>query len=365
MSAETQLAVVPPKETAMAVFSAEKGLEPWLQQIRTEIDGFTPDVSTRKGRDAVASMAYKVARSKTALDDVGKKLVAELKEIPKKIDAERKRVRDTLDAWQEEVRRPLNEWQAAEDARVDRHESRIKQLRDLVDIETLFAEGIRFKIANAESVVVDEGFEEFEPEAHRVKALTLASLRESLAKQEKYEAEQDELARLRAEAEERAKADREAAIAKEAAERAMREAEQKAQVEREAVARRERETAEAAERRELELKLQAEQSARAAEKAEADRIAVEKRAEQELINAVQRAEMAAEHARIEERRRAEAEAAEIARQQAAREADRAHKSAIYKAAKEAFMQNGMTEDCARLAVKLIASNMVPNIKVTY
>jgi hypothetical protein len=43
-------------------------------------------------------MAYKVARSKTALDDGGKKLVADLKQIPKKIDAERKRVRDPLDA---------------------------------------------------------------------------------------------------------------------------------------------------------------------------------------------------------------------------------------------------------------------------
>lgn len=98
MSAQTELAAVPPQETALAVYSAPNGLEPWLQQIRAEIDGFTPDISTRKGRDAIASMAYKVARSKTALDEVGKKLVADLKEVPKKIDAERKRVRDTLEA---------------------------------------------------------------------------------------------------------------------------------------------------------------------------------------------------------------------------------------------------------------------------
>lgn len=87
MSANTQLAVVPPAETALAVYSKPNGLEPWLQQIRTKIDGFTPDISTRKGREAIASMAYAVARSKTALDDVGKKLVADLKEVPKKIDA--------------------------------------------------------------------------------------------------------------------------------------------------------------------------------------------------------------------------------------------------------------------------------------
>ncbi len=114
MSTETQLAIVPPKETALQVFQQANGLDPYLQQIRAEIDSFVPDVSTKKGRDAIASIAHKVARSKTALDNVGKELVAELKEIPKKIDAERKRMRDTLDAWKDEVRAPLNEWEQAE-----------------------------------------------------------------------------------------------------------------------------------------------------------------------------------------------------------------------------------------------------------
>lgn len=86
----TEVATIPTKENALTVFSAAQGLDPYLAQIRAEIDGFTPDISTRKGRDAIASIAYKVARSKTALDNVGKELVAELKDIPKKIDAERK-----------------------------------------------------------------------------------------------------------------------------------------------------------------------------------------------------------------------------------------------------------------------------------
>ena len=90
MSADTQLAEVPSKETALQVYSAANGLDPFLAKIREEIDGFTPDVTTRKGREVIASIAYKVARSKTALDNVGKELVAELKEVPKKIDAERK-----------------------------------------------------------------------------------------------------------------------------------------------------------------------------------------------------------------------------------------------------------------------------------
>lgn len=365
MSAQTELAAVPPKDTALQVFQTANGLDPYLRKIREEIDAFVPDVTTRKGREAIASIAYKVARSKTALDNVGKELVAELKEIPKKVDAERKRMRDLLDAWQEEVRRPLNAWQAAEDDRVDRHQARIQQLRDLVDVETLFAEGIRFKISQAEAVVIDEGFEEFEAEAHQAKAKTLESLRASLAMQEKHEAEQAELERLRAETAAREQKEREERIAREAAERARLEAEHKAQAEREAAQRREQEAKAAADRRELELKLQAEQAERAKAQAEADRVATEQRAEQERQAAARQAEEAAEQARQDERRRADAAAAENLRQQEARESDKAHRASINRAALEAFVAGGMTEQCAKQAITLIAQRKIPNIAISY
>lgn len=77
MSTEIAI-VIPTKETALAVYSADSGLDPYLQAIRAEIDGFTPDPTTKKGRDAIASIAHKVARSKTALDNLGKELVARI-----------------------------------------------------------------------------------------------------------------------------------------------------------------------------------------------------------------------------------------------------------------------------------------------
>lgn len=384
MSAEQQLAVVPPQETAMAVFSAEKGLEPWLQQIRIEIDGFTPDISSRKGRDAIASMAYKVARSKTALDDVGKKLVADLKEIPKKIDAERKRVRDTLDAWQEEVRRPLNEWQAKEDARVDAHNGVIGEIKLFGEIiEGLSAEDLEQCIRKVEAVAIGEHLEEFEAEAARAKDQVLAKLRPALVTRKSLDAELAEIAKFNAEKAIREQQERDAEIARAAVAEAQRVAAAAAQAERDAAARREqalidqaaqaqrdadqrsRDAEAAAANQALQLKLAAEQAERQKLQAEADRVAAEQRAEQDRIAAEQRQAQAVEQARLAEIARANAAADEIIRQQNAREADKAHKGAIYKAAKEAFMQNGMTEDCARLAVKLIASNMIPNIKITY
>ncbi len=107
MTQTTELAELPPQETALEVYSKPSGLEPWLDKIRAEVSGHVPDMTTKKGREATASLAFKVRKSKAALDALGKQLVDELKDVPKRIDAERKRMRDTLDALAEEVRAPL------------------------------------------------------------------------------------------------------------------------------------------------------------------------------------------------------------------------------------------------------------------
>ena len=355
MSTETQLAIVPPKETALQVFQAANGLDPYLQQIRAEIDGFTPDVSTKKGRDAIASIAHKVARSKTALDNVGKELVADLKEIPKKIDAERKRMRDLLDAWKDEVRAPLNEWEQAEADRVAKHEDRITMMCELAseagEYDTQY---LTDRIAQLEAIEVGADWEEFEAEAHRVKAATLTTLQLALTKRQAYEAEQAELERLRAEAAQREQADREARIAREAAEQAQREAEQRAQAERDAAAKREADAKAAAEQRELQLKLEAEQSARR-----------ELEAQQRAEQAERDAEAKAQAAAAAERQRQADEQARIEREAKAREADKAHKASINRAALEAFIAGGMPEACAKQAVTLIAKRQIPNVQINY
>ena len=52
------------------------GVDSILERIFAEARSTPRDISTPAGRDAIKSLAYKVARSKTALDDMGKKLVA-------------------------------------------------------------------------------------------------------------------------------------------------------------------------------------------------------------------------------------------------------------------------------------------------
>ncbi len=84
----TELAPLPPQETALNVYKTPGGLDPWLEKIRNETSNLVPDLTTKKGRDEIASMAFKVRKAKTALDGLGKQLVDELKAVPKLVDDE-------------------------------------------------------------------------------------------------------------------------------------------------------------------------------------------------------------------------------------------------------------------------------------
>ena len=117
MSEVTDLVVLE-KSSAMAVFTNNEQLDPIIEKIEKEARSLVPYVTTKKGRDAIASMAYKVARSKTYIDNAGKDLVAELKALPNQIDESRRIVRERLDALKVEVRRPLTEWEAEQERMV-------------------------------------------------------------------------------------------------------------------------------------------------------------------------------------------------------------------------------------------------------
>ncbi|MGQ7286056.1 hypothetical protein ACUN7Z_00725 [Vreelandella venusta] len=354
----TDLITVPSKETALDVFKDEKGLDPYLLTIRRELDRFLenpPSLDTAAGRKAYASMAYKIARSKTAIDNIGQELVADLKKLPKTIDAERKRWRDQLDEWRDEARGPLNEWEAAEERRMAAHQSGIAAMRCCAeDLDGEESVTLGATIAWLESQDINESWQEFEAEAHRVKAASLATLKTALERRQKYEADQAELERMRQEVAAREQKEREAQIAREAEERARREAEEKAQAEREAAARREQEAKAEAERKEREHQ---EAIAKAKRDAEAERQRIQDeydRKERERIAEQQRQEQE----RADQQRR---EQEEIAR----RQADKEHRGRINREALQAMIDGGMPEDCAKQAIKLIAQAKVPNITINY
>lgn len=224
---ETALVVLEPT-TALSVFTEDNKVDPILAAIKKIVAEFTPDTATAKGRAEIASIAHKVARSKTYLDGIGKDLVDQYKEIPKKIDANRKRIRDELDALKDEVRRPLTEWEEAEKARVQGIKDRIEAMREALARNGETSTAIALEIRTVESMAIDESFAEFAGKAAQVKDSVIRKLRNDFEAAVNYEAEQAELKRLREEKAKREAEERDRRIAEAAAEKARRDAEEKA-----------------------------------------------------------------------------------------------------------------------------------------
>lgn len=331
---EAQELIVIPKESAMQVFTTPGSIDTYLEQIKAAVTGIVPDLSTKKGRDSLASLAYKVAKSKTYLDGVGKELVDELKKQPALIDATRKRARDFLDQLKDEVRRPLTEWEAEQ----QRIQSVIDTMANAHKLEPeRTAAEIDQTITYLETLdLAGKNLGERLAEAEQAKAASLEVLRQQYAKRKQYEDEQAELAELRRLNAEREQKEREQRIAAEAAERAQREAQ------------------EAAERK-------VQEAEQAAQRAEQERLQAEERAAKAERDAKARAEQAAEQERqriAEEQRQAEHEAK-------AREADREHRRKVNTAALDALINEGVPLEQAKLVITAIAQRRIPAVHISY
>ncbi|HHA2470833.1 hypothetical protein [Stenotrophomonas maltophilia] len=300
---------------AVEVFTGG-GLDDLLARIRAEAVTLVPNVKTVAGRKEIASIAYKVSRSKIAIDDAGKALVADLKKQTGDIDSARKKARDTLDALRDEVRKPLTDWEE-EQARIERERVEAEERARAAAEEARLAE-----IARKE--------EEIRAREEAVRAAEEAERQRAAAEQAERERVERE-ARLQAEAAENAK--REAAAAVERAEREAREATERAA----------REAAEAEQR--------AKDAAEKAEREKAEAVAAAERRAQEEVD------------RAERERQAQADAQRKADE--ARAADVEHRRSINRAAMAALIAQGISEDDAATVITAIVQGKVPAVAIRY
>ncbi|RIJ15994.1 hypothetical protein D1227_06215 [Henriciella mobilis] len=313
-------------EDPALIFRDPSMLDALVREIEGEIEAREIDTETDKGRKAIASLAYSIARRKAALDDAGKALNEDHRKAINAVDAVRRDLRDRLDSLKTTARKPLDEWEAAEEKRkmaIDRARSIFRGA--LGHFDTIEAvERMREQVQSL--IVTEEVFGvQYETAAAEQKR-ALESLNEQDARIDREINERAELEKLRAEKEERERAEREKA------------------------------------------------KKEAAEKAEAERIECErKKAADEAAEAERRKHEAALE---EERRKSEAAQAELDRQKrereqeaaakAKREADQAHRSKIMTAAKEAIMEHGgIGEDRAKKIVLAIVAGSVPNVEVRF
>jgi colicin import membrane protein len=314
--------------TPATVF-APGGVEGIIAKLETDVRAIERDISTEEGREAVKSLAYKVARSKTALDEMGKELVAGIKAQAATIDAERRIIRDRCDALKMEVRGDLDAWEAAEAKRIDEHE---KALVWLIGCDR-FATSPTAAMIRAHMIdvadLVGRDWQEFSERAFVAASDAKMKLEAMLQTVVQAEADAAELAELR-----KLKAARDEADA--AAERQAKAAESARLVEAARVAR-EADEAEQAKAREIERAAQAERNA----------------------------ESAAARAVEDERKRVAAAKAADDAATAKREANKKHRAKVHKEAMDALVGAGLSGPEANDLIGLIADGKIPHVSITY
>ncbi|HAS0816800.1 TPA: hypothetical protein I3311_003093 [Enterobacter hormaechei subsp. xiangfangensis] len=323
MSEVTDLTVIEIKPEQAPVLYVAGGLDAYLEQIRQAVNE-VPDLSTKKGRDRVASLAAQVSRSKTAIEKPGREYLKRLKEAVRPAEAEIKRFVDACDELRDATRRPLTEWEA-EQERIKAEEA--------------------MNALHAEALEMNEEF-------NRQRAAQIEADHEmALLMNKDFDRDREEQRRLA----EQAQREREERIKQEAADKAKREAEERHKAELDAAARREAEEkarADAAERKRKE-------DADRAEREKQDAIAEEKRKAQEEADRIKREAEAKEKSRLaEEQRKAD--------EQAKREADVMHRKMVGTNIVNALTSNtSLTREQAIEVLTALKDDLIPCAKIHY
>ncbi|WP_194760954.1 hypothetical protein [Klebsiella variicola] len=323
MSEVMDLTVIEIKPEQAPTLYRAGGLDAYLEQIRQAVNE-VPDLTTKKGRDRVASLAAQVSRSKTAIEKPGREYLKRLKEAVRPAEAEIKRFVDACDELRDATRKPLTEWEA-EQERIKAEEA--------------------MNALHAEALVMNENIDlqrAIQYEADHEMALLMNDAFDRVQAEKKAEAERQLIAR-------------EEEIKRLAAAAAAREVELRAQREREEAA-----------LREAALKAQAEQAERdriaAEQKAEADKkaaVEAERRKAQEEADRICREAEQREQARLaEEKRKAD--------EQARREADVKHRKTVGTDIVKALMANtSLTRDQAIEVLTAVKDGRIPHTGISY
>ncbi|EKK5196997.1 cell envelope biogenesis protein TolA [Cronobacter sakazakii] len=322
MSETTDLVVIE-KANAMTVFKSADQIEDILQKVEREVMSFVPDVTTAKGRKEIASLAYKVAQTKTYLDGLGKDLVAELKEIPKLIDANRKTVRDRLDELKEKARQPLTDYEV-EQERIKQEEEAKRAAEELAK---------KIEADHEMALLMNDAFDR--------------ELAEKKAEQERQRIAHEE------------------EIKRQAEERAKREAEEKAAAEIAAAKKREEDAIAAKAQAELLAKQEKEKAERdakeALERAEREKqeaIEAERKKAQDEADRIRREAEEKEAARLAEEKR-------IKDEEERRAQDKAHRKEVNNKILADLIKAGASEDVAKSIITAIVKGEVFATRIAY
>ena len=214
------------KEGLTAFFADGKNLDELFAGIEKTARGLVADPLTKEGASQIKGCARQLASLKKKIDDIGKDVVAELKDLPKKIDANRKKFRDSMEALQDDIRRPVTE--------IENREDEIEGIKNThVRLAGANSDQLKAEIDAIRAIPLTE--EKWHESLEKAKATidgeakALALLMDAALKRE---AEARELEELRKKQEEAERIIREQKIKEEAARKAKEEADARAAAEK-------------------------------------------------------------------------------------------------------------------------------------
>lgn len=305
------------KETALSVLTGDNGVGLLIDHVRDQVMSLEGgNLKTKAGRKVIKSNAFKATKAKTNANKVIDELIQQNKdsiELKTKVEVatieKLKQSKKDLGAGLDKIRADVN--------------AEVQKIED--DIQ-----------AEQDRIMAEE-----EEERRRVEIENCLELAHYMnADFDKSKAEAAEAERLeRIEYEERLKL--------EAAEQAKLQAEQDAKAERERVEREKQEAIDNEIKAKAKLKAQKLAAKQAAEQAEARRLADIEQAKVDAANAQRAIEDAAEAERIR------------------KELNKRHCGKIHSQMKQDFINVGMSEECATLAVKALANKAISFTVINY
>ena len=331
MSELTVIEIKPDQAPALYV---PNGLDAYLEQIR-QLSQEVPDVTTKKGRDRIGSLARAVGSSKKAIEDPGRAYLKHLKEAVKPAEEELRRFTRECDGIRDAILKPRDDWEA-EQERIKVGEKAKRESEELAkEIELAHREAI------LDNIEYDRELAEKKAEAERQRIAHEEELKLQAAEKAKREAEEKAAAELAA----AKKREEDAIAAKAQAELLAKQAQERA----------EREAKEAQERT---AKL-AQEAREQAEREKQEAIAAEQRKAQEEAARIKRDAEQKEAARLAEEKR-------IADEKAKREADVKHRKAIGTDIVNALTANtSISREQAIEVLTAMMNGLVPHSNINY
>lgn len=317
-------------------------LIPIIDHIEAEAKKLVFDINTIDGQKGIKSLAFNIAKAKTAIDNAGKDKKAELSVDIKIIDGLRNMAKGRLQELQDTVRQPLTDLENKEKERKAIIEGRLEWLSS-VGNATMSSDELLTLIGDIEEQPIDDAWDEYKADALDAWQSTLDRLKSTYQQVKKSEEDAAELEKLRA-----MKIDFEKREAE-------REAADRARAEAEALAARQAEQVRLNHQRELEAQeIRAAQERRRLED-ETNRLILDERRAAEA----RRKDLEAQAAQV----KYEAEQKRLEDEQ--RQADKVIRDQAMTASADDLIAAGIPKTHAKKVVKLIYDRKIANLSMSF